>query len=103
MACGIHAREIEESTITSMFNERYLRDFPHIGALRKEQKTRLVNLAREKDVFCKTGDHDQLLQKLYILVGSTFEKTRITSRKQAGVQKSLLNEKSLSHNTNLHS
>ena len=72
MACGIHAREIEESTITSMFNERYLLDFPHIGALRKEQKTRLVNLAREKDVFCKTADHDQLLQKLDILVGSTF-------------------------------
>ena len=50
MACGIHAREIEESTITSVLNE-CLRDFPHIGALRKEQKTCLVNLASGKDVF----------------------------------------------------
>ena len=33
-----------------MFNERYLRDFPHIGVLRKEQKTCLVSWAREKDV-----------------------------------------------------
>ena len=50
MACGVHAREIEESTITSVLNE-CLRDFPHIGALRKERKTCLVNLARGKDVF----------------------------------------------------
>ena len=49
-ACDVHAREIEESTITSVFNE-CLRDFPHMGALRKEQKTCLVNLARGKDVF----------------------------------------------------
>ena len=28
-----------------------LRDFPHIGALRKEQNTCLVNLARGKNVF----------------------------------------------------
>ena len=50
MACGVHAREIEESTITSMFNERYLRDFPHIGALRQEQKTCLVKLTHGKYV-----------------------------------------------------
>ena len=49
MACGVHAREIEESTINSVLNE-CLRDFQHIGALRKEQKTCLVNLARGKDV-----------------------------------------------------
>ena len=49
MAFGVHAREIEESTITSVLNE-CLRDFPHMGALRKEQKTCLVNLARGKDV-----------------------------------------------------
>ena len=47
MACGVHAREIEESTITSVLNE-CLRDFPHMGALRKEQKTYLVNLVRRK-------------------------------------------------------
>ena len=47
MACGVHAREIEESTITSVLNE-CLRDFPHMGALRKEQKTCLVNLVRRK-------------------------------------------------------
>ena len=50
MACGVHACEIEESMITSALNE-CLRDFPHIGALRKEQKTCLVNLASGKDVF----------------------------------------------------
>ena len=49
MACGVDAREIEEFTITSLLNE-WLRDFPHIGALRKEQKTCLVNLARGKNV-----------------------------------------------------
>ena len=47
MACGIHAREIEESSITSVLNE-CLRDFPHMGTLRKEQKTCLVNLVRGK-------------------------------------------------------
>ena len=50
MACGVHALEIEESTITSVLNE-CLRDFRHMGALRKEQNTRLVNFARGKDVF----------------------------------------------------
>ena len=50
MACGFHAREIEDSTITSVLNE-YLLDFQHMGALRKEQKTCLVNLVRGKDVF----------------------------------------------------
>ena len=50
MACGVHAREIEESTITSVLHE-CLGDFPHIVALRKEQKTCLVNLARGKGVF----------------------------------------------------
>ena len=50
MACGVHAREIEDSTITSVLNE-YLLDFQHMGALRKEQKTCLVNLVRGKDVF----------------------------------------------------
>ena len=49
MAFGFHAREIEESTITSVLDE-CLPDFPHMGALRKEQKTCLVNLARGKDV-----------------------------------------------------
>ena len=50
MACGVHAREIEESTITSALNE-CLRDFPNKGALRKEQKTCLVNLVHGKHVF----------------------------------------------------
>ena len=50
MAGGVHACEIEESTITFVLNE-CLRDFPHIGALRREQKTCLVNLACGKDVF----------------------------------------------------
>ena len=36
--------------ITSVLNE-FLRDFPHMGALKKEQKTCLVNLAHGKDVF----------------------------------------------------
>ena len=85
MACGVHARKIEESTITSMFNERYLRDFPHIGVLSKEQKTCLVNLARGKGVFCNPADREQLWQKLDFSAGSTFGKTRITFRKQAGV------------------
>ena len=43
LAFGVHAREIEESTITSVLNE-CLRDFPHIGMLRKKQKTCIVNL-----------------------------------------------------------
>ena len=52
MACGVLAREIEKSTITSVLNE-CLWDFPHTGALRKEQKTCacLVNLAQGKNVF----------------------------------------------------
>ena len=50
MACGVHALEIEESTITSVLN-KCLRDFQHMGALKKEQKTCLVNWARGKDVF----------------------------------------------------
>ena len=50
MACGVHAREAEKFTITSVLNE-FLRDLPHIGALRKEQKTCVVNLARGKNVF----------------------------------------------------
>lgn len=51
-ACGFHAREIEESTVTSVLNKYgYLRDFMHIGVLRKEQKTFLVNLACGKNVF----------------------------------------------------
>ena len=48
--CGVHALEIEESTITSVLNE-CLRDFPRMGALKKEQKTCLVNLTRREDVF----------------------------------------------------
>jgi len=48
--CGAHVREIEESKITSVLNE-CLRNFPHIGVLKKEQKTCLVNLAYGKDVF----------------------------------------------------
>ena len=43
LACGVHAREIDEYKITSVLNE-CLRDFPHIGVLRKEQKTCIVNL-----------------------------------------------------------
>ena len=47
MECDVHPREMEKSTIPSVLNE-CLRDLPHIGALRNEQKTCLVNLAREK-------------------------------------------------------
>ena len=50
LACGVHAREIEDSTITSVLNECLLY-FQHMGALRKEQKTCLLNLVRGKDVF----------------------------------------------------
>jgi len=50
MACGVHASDIKESTITFVLNE-CSRDLPHIGALRKEQKTCLVNLVHGKDVF----------------------------------------------------
>ena len=46
----VNALEIEESTITSVSNE-CLRDFPHMRALRKEQKTSFVNLAHGKHVF----------------------------------------------------
>ena len=34
MACSVHTREIEESTITSVLNE-CLQDFPHVRLLRK--------------------------------------------------------------------
>ncbi|CAH3189125.1 unnamed protein product [Porites lobata] len=51
MACGVHAREIEESTITSVLNE-CLRDFPHIGALKKEQNTGGPN---SQDLPCELG------------------------------------------------
>ena len=51
MACGVHDKEIEKSMTTSLLNEFSLQDFPHIGALRKEEKTCLVNSARGKDVF----------------------------------------------------
>ena len=50
MACGVHVREIEDSMITSVLN-KCLQDFLHIGALRREQKTCLVNLGHVKDVF----------------------------------------------------
>ena len=42
--------EIDKYTIIHVLNE-CLRDFPHIGVLRKEQKTCLVNLARGKKGF----------------------------------------------------
>ena len=38
-----NAREIDEYKVTFVLNE-CLRDFPHIGVLRKEQKTCIVNL-----------------------------------------------------------
>ena len=50
MVCDVHVCEIEDSTITFGLN-KCLQDFLHIGALRKEQKTCLVNLAHGKDVF----------------------------------------------------
>ena len=57
-ACGFHAREIEESTVTSVLNKYgYLRDFMHIGALRKEQKTQLpCKLGTWKRCFCTPAD-----------------------------------------------
>ena len=55
MVCGVHALEIEESTIPSVLN-KCLQDFPHVGAPRKEQKTCLVNLECGKDVFCNAAD-----------------------------------------------
>ena len=71
MACSMHAREIEESTITSLYS--------HIGALRKEQKTCLVNLSCRKDVFANPADG--LQQKLDISAVSMFGKTHIIFRK----------------------
>ena len=44
-----------------------------------------MNLARGKGVFCNPADREQLWQKLDFSAGSTFGKTRITFRKQAGV------------------
>ena len=57
-----------------MFNERYLRDFPHIGVLRKEQKTCLVNLASGKGAFCNPADREQLRQKLDFSSGPHLER-----------------------------
>ena len=37
MACGVHAREIEESTVTSVLNE-CLRDLPHASWTWREEK-----------------------------------------------------------------
>ena len=50
MAAAKRARDLDESTISTALKE-YLRDFPDIKKLRKEQKICLVNLARGKDVF----------------------------------------------------
>ena len=94
MACGVHAREIEKSTITPVLNE-CLRDFPHIGALRKEQKTCLVNLARGKDVLqsCQPSsvlpDHqkaitEQSQEEVFNTGGTTCSSIYIIFRKQAG-------------------
>ena len=49
MVWGVQTCEIEEST-NFFVQWTYLRDFPHIRALRKEQKTCLVNLVCGKDV-----------------------------------------------------
>ena len=49
MVWGVQACEIEEST-NFFVQWTYLRDFLHIGASRKEQKTCLVNLVCGKDV-----------------------------------------------------
>jgi len=50
MASVLRARDFEESKFTQIV-ENCLQDFPHVKALRMEQRTWLINLARGKDVF----------------------------------------------------
>ena len=50
MASAIHARDLEEGELCKILDGCLL-DFPNIQALREEQETCLVNLARGKDVF----------------------------------------------------
>ena len=46
----LRARDFEESKFTRIV-ESCLQDFPRVKALRMEQRTSLINLARGKDVF----------------------------------------------------
>ena len=79
MAYSMHAREIEESMITSLCS--------HIGELRKEQKTCLVNLSCRKDVFAilMTGSSKSLIFQLY----PCLERLTLSLEKQTVVYKSL--------------
>ena len=98
-------REIEKYTIISVLNE-CLRDFPHIGARRKEQKTCLVNLARGKMFLesCrpasvlpdnKVAITEQLQEGVIFALQSRLHYLRISVQKQACVlKKSLLKEQS---------
>ena len=76
----------------------YLWDFPHIGVLRKEQKTCLVNLAHGKDVFAI------LLILIFYSAVFMFGNTHIIFRKTSWSLQITAKEQSwLSHYTILHS
>jgi len=50
MVTAKRARDIDESTLSTT-PEDCLRNFLNLKEIRKEQKTCLINLARQKDVF----------------------------------------------------
>ena len=50
MVTAKHTRDIDQTTLSTA-PEDYLRNFPNLKDIRKEQKTCLLNLAHGKDVF----------------------------------------------------
>ena len=71
MACVSHARRFDETEFNAVL-DNCLRDFPRVKVLRKEQKARLLNLARGKDVFSilPTGFGKSLIFQLFPRVSS---------------------------------
>ena len=71
MACVSHARRFYETEFNAVL-DNCLRDFPQVKVLRKEQKARLLNLARGKDVFAilPTGFGKSLIFQLFPRVSS---------------------------------
>ena len=66
MASALRACDFEDSQFTQIV-ESCLKDFPNVKALRMEQRTCLINLARGKDVFAilPTGFGKSLIFQLF--------------------------------------
>ena len=66
MASVVCVRELEDFKLGPILVE-CLRDFPEVNALRKEQETCIIDLARDKDVFLilPTGLSKNLIFQLF--------------------------------------